>query len=372
MRRVADKSYRRGAVVGLTTAELFMLTSFMLITALLLAEAQLPRKAAADAEQPVPGVSDAVARAALEIEVDQLTSESENLARRLTDSEARRKDAQDRYQQLARTLAQERQRRRQAEEDADEAVAAARAARADAEGAEATREKATAHASALEEALTAAEEAAEAAKAQAQASSAEAEEAETAKQQAEAEARTAQEAAQAAERQAEADRKKLVKMQGERTGTTKRTGSRRQKGINPPCWYRAVSQGDGTIREKPLYLLDIAIHDRHIVLGRRTPPPGGPDDEKGSYASEFQQVGAHRLPYGKRLTDAEVRGALTEIKRKGKEAKIRSYPCISYGQVWDQTGSTSKQRWRNAHESLVQQYLGTYVVQDPRSSPWPH
>lgn len=339
-----------------------MLTSFMLITALLLAEAQRPRKAAADAERPVPGVSDAEARAALEIEVDRLTSESQNLEKRLTDSEARRKDVQDRHQQLARTLAQEEKRRRQAERDADEAVAAASAAREDAEAAEATRGKAIAHAIALEEALTAVEEAAEAAKAQAQSSSAEAKE----------EARTAQEAAEEAERQAQAYRQELERMQAQGTGTTQRTGSRRQKGINPPCWYTAVSQRDGTIREKPLYLLDIAIHDRHIVLGRRTPPPGGPDDEKGSYASEFQQVGAHRLPYGKRLTDAEVRAALTGIRQAGKEARIRSYPCISYAQVWDRTGATSKQRWRNAHESLVQQYLGTYVVQDPRSTPWPH
>ena len=337
MKRNADKSYRRGAVVGLTTAELFMLTSFMLITALLLAEAHLPRKAAANAERPVPGVSDAVARAALEIEVDRLTSESEDMAKRLTDSEAQRKDTEGRNQRLARALANEEEKRRQAEEDADEALAAAGAARAAAETAEAALH-----------------------------------EAQTAKQEAEQEAQAAREAVDEARRQTDAVRRQLAALQTPETKLTQRTGSSRQKGIDPPCWYTPVRRADGTIREKALYLMDVAIHDRHIVLGRRSPPPGGPDDEEGSYAAEFEQMGVHRLPYGKRLTNTQARRALQGIGEQGRNAKIRSYPCISYAQVWDRTGTTSKQRWREAHENLVQRYLGTYVVRDMRKNPWPH
>ena len=415
MKRNADKSYRRGAVVGLTTAELFMLTSFMLITALLLAEAHLPRKAAANAERPVPGVSDAVARAALEIEVDRLTSESENMAKRLTDSEAQRKDTEGRNQRLARALANEEEKRRQAEEDADEALAAAGAARAAAETAEAAREAALAHATASEAALAVAREAVEAEKAKAQANDAEAEtatkeasreqaqrekeiakvikglmakvadaqgraataeaalhEAQTAKQEAEQEARAAREAVDEARRQTDAVRRQFAALQTPETKLIQRTGSSRQKGIDPPCWYTPVQRSDGTIREKALYLMDVAIHDRHIVLGRRSPPPGGPDDEEGSYAAEFEQMGAHRLPYGKRLTNTQARRALQGIEEQGKNAKIRSYPCISYAQVWDRTGTTSKQRWREVHENLVQRYLGTYVVRDMRKNPWPH
>ena len=345
MKRSEDKSYRRGAVVGLTTAELFMLTSFMLITALLLAEAHLPRKASADAERPTPGVSDAVARAALEIEVDRLTSQSENLAKRLTDSEAERDAAQSRYQQVTRMLADEENRRRQAEKDVDWALAAAVEAREAAKAAEAATKKSGRQQAQQEKDAAKAIQGLKAKVAEAQGRAA-----------------TAKQALDAAQRQ-------LAALRTPKKKPAPRTGSSRQKGVDPPCWYTPERRPDGSIREKPLYLMDVAIHDRHIVLGRRVPPSGGPDDEKGSYTAEFAQIGAHRLPYGEPLEDAEVRQALRGIRDQGDNAKIRSYPCKSYAKVWDFTGTTSKRRWREALENVVELHLLTYKVRD---DPWPH
>ena len=138
--------------------------------------------------------------------------------------------------------------------------------------------------------------------------------------------------------------------------------------MNPPCWYTVKAKPEGGHREKPLYLLDVAVYDRYMVLGRRAPPAGGPDDEEGDYRREFHEIGADQLPYGKRLGDVEVREALDGIEKMGKGAKIRSYSCILYAQVWDRTRSTAKHRWQSA-ERLLQQYLGAYVVQN---DPWPH
>ena len=168
-----------------------------------------------------------------------------------------------------------------------------------------------------------------------------------------------------AEAKAQAEQEKRAKAEAE----AKAQREARERGVNPPCWYTVETKPGGGRREKAIYLLDIAVHDRHMVLGRREPPRGGPDDEEGDYRREFREIGAHRLPYGKRLGNTEVREALDGIAKLGKEAKIRSYSCISYVRVWDLTGRTAKHRWQDAHERLLQQYLGTYVVQD---APWPH
>ena len=342
-----------------------MLTSFMLITALLLAEAQLPRGAAASADPSVPEVAGAAARAALEIEVDRLAAESESLSRRLDDSEEQRAAARARLEQAAATLETEEKRRRQAEKrrrqaekDADEAASEAEKARAMVRSAVAERDAAVQRAAASEGAGAAARRALHEA----------IEGREEARRRA-AEAERAHEAAK--ERAGQAELALAAALAGQEGAPEAGTVGRRRKGGRPPCWYTAVEREDETVREKALYLVDVAIHDGYILLGRRPAPAGGPDDEDGHYASEFEEIGAQRLPYGERLSNRQAQRVLEGIAVKGRSAEIRGYSCIFYAMVWDRTSRAAKQRWREAHD-LVQRYLGTYVVRDPGDYPWPH
>ena len=156
----------------------------------------------------------------------------------------------------------------------------------------------------------------------------------------------------------------------EETDRRESAGQHADKGVDPPCWYVRVATANGGDREKALYAIDIAIHDHHIVLGRRNPPSGGPDrGESGSYRAEYDALGIGKLPYGKRLGNEEIRRALAPIRDAGNSGRVRSYPCKFYAQVWDRTGAASKSRWQQAHANVIQQYFNTYVVQD---TPWRH
>ena len=141
----------------------------------------------------------------------------------------------------------------------------------------------------------------------------------------------------------------------------------RRKGQNPPCWYETVPAGDGT-REKAHYLFDIAVHDEYMVLRRRPIPPGRADDDHGRpYAEEAGDLGLEDIPFGERLTDEEMNRHMKPIRDLGRDRKVRSYSCIFWVKVWDRTSRDAKLRWKQAHDEILEGLFGTYVVKD---DPW--
>ncbi len=142
----------------------------------------------------------------------------------------------------------------------------------------------------------------------------------------------------------------------------------REKGVNPPCWYKEVTQADGSLREKAHYTFDLAVFDEGIEVRKNETPPGGAqDDGEGTFAQENERLGLDHLPYGLVLSDAEFLDEFREIQRAGKEKQIRSYSCIFWVRVWDKTSATAKERWKDAHLNIIQGLFGTYVV---REDPW--
>lgn len=142
----------------------------------------------------------------------------------------------------------------------------------------------------------------------------------------------------------------------------------RRKGQNPPCWYETVPAGDGT-REKAHYLFDIAVHDEYMVVRRRPIPPGRADDDHGRpYAEEAGDLGLEDIPFGDRLTDEEMNRHMKPIRDLGRDRKVRSYSCIFWVKVWDRTSRDAKLRWKQAHDEILEGLFGTYVVKD---DPWP-
>ena len=409
-------AYRRGTVAGLSLGEIFILLSFILMVAVLLISEEARR------EGPLGhvGVVHAASDTAPDPETEEtLSDEAEHTRNELERARSRLERVDTAYQALAQELGKERERRRQAEADADTTIAEAEQnARSEEEAvAEAVGKEIAAHgetkaalAQAEEENATLREEAegkaaTEAAladavttieamrEAQAEDAQAQAEEqavvqdyiaqlkgtVEALTGQVEA-ARKDKEEAEAARQAAaealEAERKEREAAQAKATALEHTIAKRESaephadKGVDPPCWYVRVPTADGGDREKALYAIDIAIHDHHIVLGRRSPPPSGPDrGESGSYGTEYHRLGLGKLPYGQRLSNAEIRKTLGPIREAGNSGRVRSYPCKFYAQVWDRTGAASKSRWQEAHANVIQQYLNTYVVQD---TPWRH
>ncbi len=144
------------------------------------------------------------------------------------------------------------------------------------------------------------------------------------------------------------------------------------KGITPPCWYQRIEESNpitqANWREKPYYLFDIAIREDHMEVQRLPIPDGSAEDDNGaSYADEAEELQLDTIPYGVRLTDTEMRNVMRPLYEKGKGSQMRSYSCIFYVRVWDETPPASKERWKQAHDGVLEQLFGTHQV---RGTSW--
>ena len=179
-------------------------------------------------------------------------------------------------------------------------------------------------------------------------------------------------ATQVAAEQAEARReveKELAATVQEMKNTQRQLDLLRTKGENPPCWYRTVPDPKRGTREKPLYALNVAVFDAHMILHRPEPPTGGAtDDSDATYAEEAARLPFAAIPYGRPLSDQEITSHLQPIRAAGKEEQVRSYPCIFWLRVWDKTSPDAKERWKQAHDGILEGMFGAYTV---REDPWP-
>ena len=142
----------------------------------------------------------------------------------------------------------------------------------------------------------------------------------------------------------------------------------REKGQNPPCWYETIAAAGGGTREKALYLFDIAVFDEHMVVRQRPVPSGGAfDDSDRTYAEEATLLPLDEIRYGAPLGDSEVEDSLGPIFNAGKGARVRTYSCVFFVQVWDETSDFAKERWQQAHDRVLEGLFGTFTVRD---EPW--
>ena len=140
------------------------------------------------------------------------------------------------------------------------------------------------------------------------------------------------------------------------------------KGQNPPCWYDVVPDGAGGMREKGLYAFDVGVFDEHMVIRRRDPPPGGAfDDGDSTYADEWGGLGLADVRYDVPLSNNELTAELQRIHDFGKQGEVRNYPCIFSVRVWDETSPGAKERWQRAHDRTLEWLFGTFRVE---GEPW--
>lgn len=287
--------YRRGAVLGLTVAETFILLTFLLIVALL-------GLIHADEPPPEPGESKAPRIWVRPERIETLVNAAEQ-ARKDKELAEHERAAAERERDQAHERAE---RARKAQEEAEQAQAAAERERDQARG-----------------------------------------EAEQARREVE-EAEQARADAKREHEQAQTDLETL-----------------RRKGKNPPCWYQIVDAGEGKTREKPDYAFNVAIHEDSIELAPRTPPPGGAvDDGGGPYEAEWKRLQIDELPYGERLSDDEFTEVVRNLVAKGRNRQVRTYECVFSVMVWDKTPDHAKERWKDAHDRIIEGSFSAYTVQD--------
>ena len=144
------------------------------------------------------------------------------------------------------------------------------------------------------------------------------------------------------------------------------------KGITPPCWYQLIEETNPITkvnrREKPYYLFDIAIREDHMEVQRLPTPEGSAEDDGGApYYEEAKSLEFDTIPYGVPLTDSEMRNVMQGLYEKGKASQVRTYSCIFYVRVWDETPPGAKERWKQAHDGVLEQLFGTHQV---RGTSW--
>ena len=309
-------SYRRGAVLGLTVAETFILLTFLLLVALL---------GLTYPDEPFPEPTSPSGPQVWEPpdEIETLVNALEEARRAQEEAERARAAAEREREQARKAMVEAEQARTDAEHERDQAHERAEQARRAVEEAkqartDVERERDKAHEKA-EQARRAVEE--------------------------------AEQARTDAEREHEQARNDLEVL--------------RRKGKNPPCWYQVVDAGEGKTREKPDYAFNVAIHEYSIELAPRTPPPGGAfDDGGGLYADEWKRLQLDELPYGKRLSDTEFIDAVSELVAKGRNREVRTYECVFSVMVWDKTPDHAKRRWKDAHDRIIEGSFSAYTVQD--------
>ena len=332
--------YRRGAVLGLTIAETFILLTFLLLIALLGLVQQ-------DEPLPEPDTASAPRVWMRPEEIETLVNAAEEARKAQEEAEQVRAAVE-----LERDQAHEKaEEARKAQEEAEQARAAVELERDQAhekaeEARKAQEEAEQARAAVELERDQAHEKAEEARKAQA--------EAEQVRAAVELELDQAHEnavqARAAAERERDLAQRDLALL--------------RRKGKNPPCWYQIVSAGEGT-REKPYYLFNAAIYENYIELAPRTAPPGAAfDDGGGPYAGEWKRLHIEELPYGKKLSDNEFTEAVSDFVAQGRNRQVRTYECVFSVMVWDRTPDHAKKRWKDAHDRIIEGSFSAYTVQD--------
>ena len=143
------------------------------------------------------------------------------------------------------------------------------------------------------------------------------------------------------------------------------------KGIDPPCWYKKVPGRSEKEREKPYYLMDIAVHAEHLLVRLRQAPPGRGFELLGgqaitTYAEEYAQLPLAPFRRTNKFSLKEFMQWSTPIKSRGKNKQVRDYACVFYVAVWDKTPETAKERWKDAETSIKHSFY-TYEMKD---EPW--
>lgn len=142
----------------------------------------------------------------------------------------------------------------------------------------------------------------------------------------------------------------------------------RERGQNPPCWYEIVPAANGGTREKAHYVFDIAIFDEHMVIRKRAVPPGGAlndsDRTYATYAEEAALLPLEEIRYSTPLADNEMIELLSPLFIAGKESRVRTYSCVFFVKVWDETSEFAKERWQQAHDNVLEGLFGTFTVRD--------
>lgn len=138
----------------------------------------------------------------------------------------------------------------------------------------------------------------------------------------------------------------------------------KERGDNPPCLYKPRDKGDKLFVKKPykeIYSFDIFIKKSHLIVFER-------ELEVGDYGSFFDvkpQISPDK--FGKLITYKDFRNSFSAYKIIGQEKKVQPYPCAFFAKVWWDKNMDSVE-----YENGITQVNSIFFKDVMRSEAWPH
>ena len=137
------------------------------------------------------------------------------------------------------------------------------------------------------------------------------------------------------------------------------------KGRNPPCWFRLVDDNNnpGAKRQRDVKIFDIKIEDDGFVVIKH-------NNDKTPRPIEFGDIS--NLPnypedhFNKKLTQKQFVDVFEIFFQVGENNKIQPYKCVFTVDVYDRTSSTNKTGYKRSLDA-IESMFATYM----ESGRWP-
>jgi len=131
------------------------------------------------------------------------------------------------------------------------------------------------------------------------------------------------------------------------------------KGRNPPCWFRLVDDKSepGAKRQRDVKIFDVKIEDDGFVVIKH-------NNDKTPEPIEFGNM-SNLPPYPndsfkKKLSQKQFSNIFEEFYRAGESNKIQPYKCMFTVDVYDRTSATNKTGYKQSLNT-IEQMFGTYM-----------
>lgn len=138
----------------------------------------------------------------------------------------------------------------------------------------------------------------------------------------------------------------------------------KERGDNPPCLYKPRDKGDKLYEKKPykeIYSFDILIKRNQVIVVER-------ELEIGNYGN-FIEVRPQitKTSFYSELSFKEFSDTFSVYRQIGQDKLVQPYPCAFFAKVWwDKSMSSSE------YERGIAQVNSVFFKDIMRSFPWPH
>lgn len=137
------------------------------------------------------------------------------------------------------------------------------------------------------------------------------------------------------------------------------------KGIDPPCWFRQRPGSTETkkLRPIPVKLFDIQIRDNGLIV--RPKDNSAYANITVDYGNTEALTNLASMSYGTLLSKRQFLSEFAWIREAGKQGNVQSYPCMFMVDLYDGTSAGNKSGYKKLKEGTVEALFNTFLPKDP-------